>query len=45
MHSQERLLTTAEVCAALGLTPAKVRLLTDEGYLEIQGRKSSSMAT
>lgn len=39
MRKQERLLTTAEVCSTLGVTPAKVRLLTDEGYLEIQGKQ------
>lgn len=39
MENTDRLLTTAQVCAALGITPAKVRLLTDEGYLEIRGKQ------
>ncbi|KJS14490.1 MAG: hypothetical protein VR69_17320 [Peptococcaceae bacterium BRH_c4b] len=39
MQNTDRLLTTAQVCAALGITPAKVRLLTDEGYLEIRGKQ------
>ncbi|MFZ5652640.1 MAG: hypothetical protein ACOY4I_17540 [Bacillota bacterium] len=32
------LLTTAQVCRELGVTPAKVRRLTREGYLEVSGK-------
>lgn len=31
-------LTTAQVCRELGVTPAKVRRLTREGYLEVWGK-------
>lgn len=34
------LLTTVQVCTALGVTPGMVRRLTDEGYLEIHGKQS-----
>lgn len=35
MQARGELLTTAQVCRELGLTPAKVKRLTREGYLEI----------
>lgn len=35
MQAPGALLTTAEVCRELGLTPAKVNRLTREGYLEV----------
>lgn len=40
MQKGGQLLTTVEVCSALGITPAMVRRLTDEGYLEIHGKQS-----
>lgn len=36
----EGLLTTAQVCRELGITPAKVRRLTREGYLDISTVKT-----
>ncbi|MCL6612023.1 MAG: hypothetical protein K6T66_10850 [Peptococcaceae bacterium] len=38
MQARGDLLTTAQVCRELGLTPAKVRRLADEGYLEVSAR-------
>ncbi|WP_337999124.1 helix-turn-helix domain-containing protein [Desulfofalx alkaliphila] len=32
----QQLLTTAEVCKILGITPTKLRRLTHEGYLEVE---------
>ncbi|MBM7855643.1 hypothetical protein JOC37_002048 [Desulfohalotomaculum tongense] len=32
----QQLLTTAEVCKTLGITPSKLRRLTSEGYLEVE---------
>jgi hypothetical protein len=34
----EELLTTAQACRELGLTPAKVMRLADEGYLEVSAK-------
>ncbi|WP_066634650.1 DNA-binding protein [Desulfolucanica intricata] len=36
MKAASNLLTTAQVCKTLGVTPAKLRRLTNEGYLEVQ---------
>lgn len=38
MQTPGELITTAQVCRELGLTPAKVRRLASEGYLEVSAR-------
>ncbi|MFZ5646355.1 MAG: helix-turn-helix domain-containing protein [Bacillota bacterium] len=38
MQATGELLTTAQVCRELGVTPAKIRRLTREGYLEVSGK-------
>lgn len=40
MQVTGELLTTAQVCRELGLTPAKVERLTREGYLEVAARST-----
>ncbi len=40
MQRTGKLLTTAQVCRELGLTPAKVKRLTREGYLEVSGKST-----
>ena len=40
MPVPEELLTTAQVCRELGITPTKVQRLTREGYLEISAVKT-----
>lgn len=40
MQNPDRFLTAAQVCRELGITPAKVRRLTREGYLEVSAKQS-----